>query len=313
MSDPIDIVRVMAPPVAAHPELLDRVRKDLMTTITPTPQQASGRWSLRRRAILIGVAALLSGAAAGWAIFGNVSTFTELQCPENSIIDAVSGDPVQDCANQWRFEHGAEPPAMSAYDNGTGGVVVLIDGDPVPEGYTPLESDVVQDTARIELEASLGDVATGLESGCYDEATAHDIARRELDRLGLDAWRITTDETRRPDGSTLCAYFLVFPDDTQVQLIGLGGDAGIADPFGPFATSLHDTMGSSCLDLAEAADVVRSLAANSAVEIGGQVVDFSEEAGVLTVHIIEDAGATCTRVNVNIGGRVEVTLRGPKA
>ena len=313
MNDPLDIVRDLAPPVGEQPELLERVRSDLMATFTRPSQSdaiSARRRTRRRWAIPIAAAAVLSTVAAGWAILHDTSDSTELQCPGNAVIDAVTGDPVLDCANEWRRYNETEPPPMVAYDNGRGGVVVLRESDAVPAGYTALDSGPFQNTALIELEAALGDLGTGLESGCYDHVAATEITRRELDRLGLAEWTVTVDDDRRPDGTATCAHFIVEADLQQVQLIGLPG-ANAPDPYGNFAAALDEQLSVSCVGLDEAAELARTLAADTEIVVDGTRIDFTEQAGVLLIHIVEDPDASCTRADVNVGGRVEVTLRGP--
>lgn len=313
MSDPLDTVRDLAPPVGAQPELLERVRNDLMATITQPPQPdaaSTPRRTRRRWAIPIAAAAVLTTAAGGWAILHNSSDSTRVQCPDNSVIDAVTGDPVLDCANEWRRNNETEPPPMVAYENGRGGVVVLRESDAVPDGYTALDRGPFQNTALIELEAALRDVGTGLESSCYDHVAATEITRRELDRLGLAEWTVTVDDDRRPDGAATCAYFIVDADLQQVQLIGLPG-ANAPDPYRNYAAALDEQLSASCVGLEEAAELVRTLAADTDIVVDGTRIDFTEQAGVLFIHIVEDPDASCTRADVNVGGRVEVTLRGP--
>ena len=312
MRDPLDIVRDLAPQVGAQPELLERVRKDFMATITQSPEAASSPKRRRRRwAIPIAAAAVLSTAAAGWAILHDSSDSTALQCPGSVVIDAVTGDPVLDCSNDWRRYNETEPPSMVAYDDGRGGVAVLVEGEPVPDGYTALEPGPFQNTALIELEAALGDVGTGLESGCYDDVAAAEITRRELDRLELAGWAVTVDDGRRPDGSSTCAYFIVDAALQQVQLIGVPDESNAPDPYGAYSAALNEQLNADCVDLEDAADLARMLAADTEIVVDGTRIDFTEEAGVLFLHIVEDPDASCTRADVNVGGRVEVTLRGP--
>ncbi len=311
MSDPLDIVRDLAPQVGAQPELLERVRKDFMATITQSPEAVSGPKRRRRRwALPIAAAAVLSTVAAGWAILAS-SDSTALQCPGNVVIDAVTGDPVLDCSNEWRRSNDTPSPPMVAYDNGRGGVVVLVEGDPVPDGYTALEPGTVQNTALIELEAALSDVGTGLESGCYDDVAATEITQRELDRLELTDWTVTVDADRRPDGSSSCAYFIVDASSQQVQLIGLHGAITTPDPYNAYSAALDELLNADCANLDDAADLARSLAAETEIVVDGTRIDFTEEAGVLVIHLVEAPEASCTRADVNVGGRVEVTLRGP--
>jgi len=314
MSDPLDIVRGLIPPVGSQPELLERVRNDLMATITrasrPDPVFAPRR-TRRRLAIPIAAAIVLSLTAAGWAVLRDSSDSTDLVCPGNLVIDAVTGDPVLDCANEWRRANGTEPPPMVAFDNGRGGVAVQVAGDAVPDGYTALDPGAFQNAVLIELESSLDDVATGLESGCYDDVAATEITRQELDRLGLAEWTITVDDDRRPDGVATCAVSIVEAELQQVQLFGIAGGGSDSNPYATYAAALEQQLSGSCVGLDEAADLARTLAASTEVVVDGTRIDFTEEAAVLVIHMVETADASCTRSHVNVGGQVEVTLRGP--
>jgi hypothetical protein len=42
MTDPVDVVRQVAPPAEVPSELLERVRNDLMATITERPTRCTG-------------------------------------------------------------------------------------------------------------------------------------------------------------------------------------------------------------------------------------------------------------------------------
>ena len=137
MSDPLDTVRNLSPQVGAQPELLERVRNDFMANIIQSPEAAPPRRSRRRWAIPIAAAAVLTTAATAWAVMHDSSNSTAFQCPDNAIIDAVTGDPVLDCANEWRRDNETEPPPMVAYDNGRGVVVVLRKATPCPTSTRP--------------------------------------------------------------------------------------------------------------------------------------------------------------------------------
>ena len=321
MSDPLDLVRDLAPTGEHRPELVERVRNDLMATINDTTPRTNPRSAptptgrrVRRGWLVPAAAALvLTTAAAAWALTRTSADSTTLACPGNSIIDSVTGDPITDCSNEWRRSNGTEPPAMVAYDNGNGGVSVLLATDAVPESFDELEPGPFQNTSLIQLEASLDDAGGGLSAGCYDEQAARDIARNALDGLGLSNWTITVDETRRPDGDSLCAYFDIDPIMEHVELFGITGSTPAANPYETYATVLADQLDETCLNLSEATSVARSLAAETVIMIDGTRIDLTEQAGVLVLNEVDDPAAACTHSAVNVGGRVEVTLRGPSS
>lgn len=314
MNDPVDLVRQIAPPVEARPDLLERVRSDLMTTITKGVEEETERPLRRRRrwAIPIAAVAVSATAAAGWAVMqDSSSSTTTIRCPENTIIDAVTGNPVADCSDTWTGIHGSEPvPSMVAYDDGRGGVHVLLGSEAVPDGYVALPGGSYQDTTLIELKDALNDVGTGLSARCVDEKTARDITRRELDRLGLTDWTIQVDSASR-DGSTTCVEFLDLKrNQQQVQLMAGRDTSREAHPHAAFAAALHDRLKSECVGLDRAADLTRSLGAATNIVVNGNHIVITEEAG-LVIHTIEDSSSGCTRANVTVGGSVKVTLRGP--
>lgn len=306
MNDPLTAVKLLAPPGEAHPEILDRVRTDLSALIASSPG------SLRRRrrtrlTVALAAAAVLTMATVALALSFDSSRTTSIRCPGERIIDAVSGDPVLDCREAWRQQEGSEPPAMVAYDNGFGGIDVLVAGEVPPEGYTPLAPGTVQDPAVLELRSALDDVGDGLESGCFDAEAAARIAQEELTRLELDTWTVEFDRTRLPNGVTSCATALVDAQEEQVVIIGLGGPAD--DPWRPFADGLRRGLEDRCMGLDEAAGFARDLIGKVDIVVDGQPLDY--DPADLVVHQIEDPDATCTRADIEIGGNVVVTLRGP--
>jgi hypothetical protein len=329
MNDPLDVVRQITPPVEASPELLERVRNDLMTTITQSDDQdhhehqepdhqATPRPLRRRRRWVapVAAAAVLTTAAAGWAALrGDSTTNTTLSCPtpddQTAIVQAVTGDPVVDCAADWRRAYDTEPPPMVAYDDGNGAVAVLPEGEAPPDGYVALDPGPHQDTTVIELTAALADVGTGMASGCFDEAAARDVVQRELSRLGLSDWTITVDGARPPTGPASCADALVRAEQRQVQLIGTGPRPAEPNPYTAFGAELEQRLSAECLGLDAAADLTRSVAAATEIVINGHPIDLSEESGVLVLSQVPDPGAECSRADVVVGGSVEVTLRGP--
>ena len=287
MSDPLDLVRDLAPMVEHRPELVERVRNDLMATIDQaTPHHASTpvgppdrRRVHRRWASLAAAAVVSTTAAAGWALTRTDADSTAVQCPGNTIIDAVTGDPVIDCSNEWRRSNGTEPPAMVAYDNGNGGVTVLAASDTVPDRFTELEPGSVQTTDLIQLSAALGDVGNGLTSGCYDEGAARGIVRSVLDQVGLASWTVLIDDTRPPDGDARCADFVVDAANDQVRLIGIERAMTAAHPYRSYATALAERLAAVCTSLEDAAALTRSLAAQTTVIVDGARIDVTEGSG----------------------------------
>ncbi|MDP8929814.1 MAG: hypothetical protein M3O70_14895 [Actinomycetota bacterium] len=267
----------------------------------PAPSPARPQ---RRSVVLAAMIATLTFAAVGAAAyFNSVETTTAVACHmadgSVSVIDAVSGDPLADCAAHWQQATGAQPPALVAYDNGRGGIEVVPEAAQVPDGWRALEPGVAQDPRLIELEAALGDHIDGLRADCYRVESARAITERELDRLGLDTWQAVA-ERGSADGERTCTYFLLDPDRQRVVLIPLEGMiAPSGSPHSLLASRLDQEL-DRCLTTEEAADLTREIAADVGVAPEGLIIQH-----------VTDENAQCARADVNVGGRVEVTIRGP--
>lgn len=302
MTGELDLVRRLRPPVSdSDPALVDRARKELMAVINQESdrQTAPSQMRPRRRWIVpILIAAALATGAATWAIFADISTSTKLAChvPADgiAIVDAVSGDPVADCTALWQRDYGTDPPPLVAYDNGHGGIEVVAVGTAVPSDWTKLEP--AQGVALIELEEALDDVATGLASSCHTAGDATAIVNRELERLHLTSWTVTTDS--RSVGESTCSYFHLDPEQQQVVLVALGIGAP-PRPAVMLATRLNDALDEECMTLDDAAVTATAIA----TDIGIQ--------DTLELHSVPDEEASCTRAHTNVGGTIRVILRGP--
>lgn len=269
----------------------------------------TSRRSLRARrsvVVVVAVAGLLGLAAVGWAVINAMSSTTMAAChtegdPHSGVgIDLVTGDPVVDCAAIWVQETGEQAPPLAAYDNGTGGIAVLPAEAPVPDGWQPLEAGASTDPRVVELQAALDDHVAGLPSACHDTSSAQQVVGRELERLALEGWSITTDGPD-PDGEDTCAYFRIDASQPRVVLYPLDGMEPPDDaPYVRFARALGPAVGERCLTLPDAAQEAIRIAADVGIPPEG-----------LTIHEIVDEDATCTRVHLGVAGAIEVRLRGP--
>ena len=304
MTDEFDLVRGLRPQVRdSDPALIDQARKELMAVINqeprlkPTPAQTRSK---RRWRVPILIAAALATGAASWAIFTDSSQSTTLGChaPDDgiSIVDATSGDPIADCAAVWRRDYGSEPPELVAYDNGRGGIEVVVVGADIPSDWTKLEPGPAQDVALIELAEGLDDVATGLASGCYTTGDSTKIVDRELHRLGLASWTVRAE--REPDGESTCGYFYLDPEQQQVVLVGLDTGSPLESAV-KLATQLNAALDGQCMTLDEAATAATGIATELGIE------------DALDLQSVADNAATCTRAHTNVGGVIGVILRGP--
>ena len=271
---------------------------------------AGGRRSRGRRATLVLVAAIaLAGlAAVAWAVVNALGAATMAAChtdgdPRSGVgIDLVTGDPVADCAAIWEQDTGQPVPPLIAYDNGTGGIGVLPADVEAPEGWQPLEQGAAQDPRVIELRVALDDQIAGLPSACHDADTGRALVQRELDRLGLTGWSIATGGGDL-DGTGTCSYFRLDPARARVVLYPREGLIAPDDaPHVTLAQELATAIDRDCLDLTAAAHRTRQIAENLGIPNEG-----------LVVNEIVDDNATCTRVHINVFGRIEVALHGPES
>ncbi|HVF04240.1 MAG TPA: hypothetical protein VNA20_05315 [Frankiaceae bacterium] len=278
--------------------LLEGIVSMPVPTTTPAPRR-------RRRASVIGggiAVTLAASGTIGWAIaVNNPRDTTALQCaiPDSpSIVDAVSGDPVADCAAEWERQRGEAPPALVAYDNGHGGVLVQPATEPAPPGSSPFAG--TQNLALIQLGEALDDYVAGLNSRCLDEPAAVSLTKAKLAELGLHDWTVTT---RRNPGATCFDRASPDPGSRTVLVIGA---ASVQDPSSVdmiLARRLRK-VAATCQSLPEA---------KAAVERAASDLGLSSDPSFVQYRITSVAtDAKCTTIRQRVGGAIFVTLRGPR-
>ena len=219
----------------------------------------------------------------------------------------LTGDPVADCQHYNDLE-GVDPiadPVAFRFENM---LFVAPRGD-VPEGSSLLAAPTAQDEARRELQASLHDLVDGLRAQCFTADEASAFVTGELDRLALTGWQLEVAQNEpsadRPDD--LCAT--AWADEAGADVIQVTPNSVPApevleanEDVVPFVFALADTLrqavADQCLSLSEAEEVATTA-------IG------AEHHWPLTT--ITDPTADCTRVDMEVGGSILVTLRGPEA
>src|SRR5436190_125395 len=203
-----------APPVRPLPPERLFLRKEILmrevvrslessaSTPLPTPTSRGARPARRRRRSPILLAAaivVLSVTAVAWALVASSALDTvSAQCEiqgSSSVIPSASGHPVADCAAQWQRDTGSPAPPLAAYDNGHGGITVLPADETPPSGFTPLPTGETQNVSMVEMQQWLDDYVDGLNSGCYDTATAVKMTQQELAQLGLGNWTVQPPPT----------------------------------------------------------------------------------------------------------------------
>lgn len=276
-----------------------------MPAPVPTPAARPRR---RRRVSVVGGGIALTLAASGtigWAVAsGNARDTTALQCQIDgnpSIIDAVSGDPVADCAAEWERQNGRPAPVLAAYDNGHGGVLVQPATDPAPSGAKPLPpgQGQGQNVALIELDESLADYIAGLSSRCFSEPEAVAYAERELDRLRLTEWVV---KTRRDSDAACYDGAAIDAPSRTVLLIGVSWPQPTDTAHMILARRLRE-VAKRCLPLAEA---------KAAVEAETRELGLSDDPAYPQYKLTAvPTDTTCTSFRERVGGSIFITLRGP--
>lgn len=313
MTAEVELLRRLRPSAdGPDPQLAERERNALMAVIErrttagaeaiPAPRRRRARWVIPAAIAILGVT-----AAAGWAVLRTDHTIsTEIGCP-HAIIDATSGDPVADCAELWVLREHTHPPQLAGFVNPAGGIEVVPADQPVPDGWEPLEDGFRQDDRLIALEAELDDWSRGLPSDCFARDDAVELVERNLARLGLIEWSVTT-ERGAADGRATCSAYYRDGTETRVVVIPLERTGGYEHRnFVVLADRLSSLMvgdDAACLTVDVAAELARAEAAR---------LGFDLATGEIVFHVVaapaDDPRPTCARPTTNVGGRVEITLR----
>ncbi len=312
-SSPIDSLRRLAPVSDAEAAAMFGAagREDLLAGVTSLRFGRRSRiWQPRRRLVIaLAVLALAAIATAGtWAVLrAPAQETTSVQClvgSSDAIIASVSGDPAYDCAASWQSEYGTVPPPLVAYDNGLGGVTVMPRGRKPPAGWTPLPGQS-QDVALIELQESLDDHIAGLDSGCFDAASATTLTDARLAQFGFTGWTVTVRDSESGAAPGGCfSGAAIEPATKTVTLIPFGAPGGSAI-FQKLAEKLRP-LAQGCPTLTSAAAAVR--AAGSSVGLSPAPPETSR---TYNLEEIPDSSLHCALVYENVGGAIDVIVRGP--
>jgi hypothetical protein len=219
-------------------------------------------------------------------------------------IDASSGDPVADCAAEYKRLEGAAP-ALAAYESGESFVTVLPVGWRVPPEWTALAADFRNDPARLELKQRLDDLVDGPQSRCSTADDVERIVRAELEDLRLGAWAVERlSQADRADGRPdWCALAMV--DEQGLAKVYVQGleDFHPASPdtsLAVLARDLRTGIADQCLTLPAARRRAEEAIVSS---------DFTlDQARIATVT----EQTSCTRIDFVPGGMIVVVLRGPQ-
>jgi hypothetical protein len=311
-----DLAEVAATRPAVRPpdaETLSRERASLLQFIAARDTGSSQAPSVgrvararRRRWVVPGVAvAALLTAAAGWAITRTAADTVITSCRDGNVIKVVTADPVADCAARWPALFGTPAPTLVAYETPDNNVVVLAGTDPVPEGWRRLDPGFRQNESAAELSAALADPVTGIAApSCYSTVDAAAIVERLVDEYGLEGWTVKADAAQA-DGAGSCARYGLDLDSHAVRLSAIPTDhSGKGPAITGYISAAKERVDGACLDLPSATKELRLIA----TELG-----LSEKQGELSILPIETLGAACSKTQIELGGHLMVTVRGPSA
>lgn len=295
----------------------------------PFGRGARPRRAPRRRLVLAAVALALvaTATAATWAIVGSPAReTTSVQCligQSDAVIPSTSGNPAHDCAVDYRREFGTAPPQLAAYDNGLGGVTVILRSAKPQAGWKRLVSG--QDVDLIQLQDSLDDYVNGLNSSCLGSAAATSLAQSRLTQFGFTGWTVALrspgpSSTNLPTpkvspggpkaaptvsaaGARTCvAGDIVDPATQSVTLIPTAVATGPTTTFETLADRLRP-LTRSCMSLPAAVTSVRAAATS---------LGLSESARTYELNAVTDNSLRCASIYETVGGTTFLTVRGPR-
>lgn len=301
---------------------LDALREGITMTdrnTAPTVEAPRRGRRLGRRGMAAGALALVlaGGGAAAYSVArqDNGPTLDGVNCADSVTIDGdgtvhltgsadgrvTSGDDVADCA-QVRADAGMTA-LVDPYAFTLGGTHYVVSRRGVPADVLAkgqASAPDPQQSAVLELQSAMADWVEGPAYTCYtaDQATAY--ARRTLAAVGLEGWTTRVVDAAGQQGSGPCASIEPLPDTRVVEVRAHAHQEPTEDPQDvahvvyEVAGGLRKQVAGKCLSLAEARTVAREV-----VGTNGEIV------------AVPDEKASCTRVDMEVGGTIFVTLRGP--
>lgn len=292
------------------------LREAIMRTDVDEGRAATGRRRRRRRVFLAGgVAVALLGGGGAFAAYENwyVSTGGADRVSTDGVLCTadwstrgeeggavggpfLTGDPVADCASYVELTgHPTIVDPVAFWSNYT---VWVAPAAQVPDD-AERQDDWSQEVAVRELDATLNDWVDGVRSTCTPVEEAVPTVEGVLAEFGFEDLRVRT----QGGGSGECAEAYV--DRQRGVVVVLGVEESLASggwvrtgPVAEIRDGLSAGIAAQCLDLESAEAVARDV-------LGRQ--------HHWPLAAIEDPSASCTRVDMEVGGSVLVTLRGPRS
>ena len=269
------------------------------------PTQPAGAGRGRRPVLLLAavLSVMLATVSVGYAVLSGSNSLSVLcvsaDQSEISSVNAISGDPLADCARHLNVE---SVDGYGVFTDDAELVVVAPDietAQAVVDADLRAAPDLRMNQDVIELRMALDDVATGAR-GCGDVEAVVQRAEEIAERYGDDD---TVVVQRSPDADpSSCAFAFL-----QGSQITVGVEPTPEGTPGPTYTELleaahtiHDRVEGSCLSGTEARQVVQDAIAGT------------QQQDVTTITVNEDATADCARVHTNAYGSFEVTIYAPQ-
>lgn len=275
-------------------------------TTASAPVSRSPKPRRTRRIVIGGLAVAVFGGGVAWAALSNFTAWhtggaldgltcvTTWHVPDGDQRDdqyggsLITDDPIADChtyAELTGKPRIVDPVATTYRDS-----LVVGPREGMPADAIPVTNMI--DPAVRELEQSLEDYVDGGRSRCFDTASGEQFVRDELARLGLSGWTIVTAEQEAPEGP--CAgLFVSEPGEVHVR-----GHSAEEPRDRELVNTLRREIADQCRGLAEAESMVEQI--------------LTDEQHYQPTSSRVDAEAQCTRVDLVMGGSLQVFLYGPE-
>lgn len=235
-----------------------------------------------------------------------IQTLCELpggdRIPGRTDVIGPTGDPIDNCIRFWRYALKVEPPALIAYQDQFGSVVVQPKRDPLPSDAVVLSSTARQATEAIHLSEALGDRVGVGPDHCRTRQEAITDATRVVARVGIKGWPIHVDDSRTDPTAAQCWSFAPSTRHHYIWVAAVEGHFDYPVELEQIAKPLRGSL-TQCWSRARALSEIAAAVEQS---------DLKQEAKEL-VHIrqVTEPRKRCTVIHMGGGGILEFTLRGP--
>jgi hypothetical protein len=315
---------------AVDPGALDALRRGIVMS----EQNEPGTKRARRRVLpgmIAGVVGLvLAGGGVAYAsgmlgfiggLADGPNCLTEWGQAAEASGPWLTGDAIADC-HTIRTEAGL-PPIEDPAVFGFSGFTYVVPESEVPPAVEFLAPSRVMTPAVLELELSLGDWVDGGQSvDCPTMAESVDGVEADLARLGLTDWTVTTRDPGPEDGP--CTWPFV-AEKGEVMVVhdpaADSGDQPEADVPAPTPSTSSEPVRDVPTDPAAGPRAVAAALRQGITErcisldearalVDETLAERLDHEPVPTTSIVDES-VDCARVDLRVGGNVQVTVYGP--